>query len=402
MLTGALAAVLLSLGGLLAQEAPAAPGEPPAPAALILASEVELSRNAAELRLELADGRELAFALDNGRIEIDGETVGEYDRSGELNRSWRALLSSAIETPNDDLSELLVAWQAPSGNAAGERLDEALEAAVLRSEIPAAQDGAAPEVTDEVVVERLQSRIEELESMLDDLESRPHDVRVSQAERGFDWARPFRHIGHGLGGLISTLVLYGVLVGLGFAVVFFGRRYLEAVADTARHHTLRSWAVGLAGSFLAIPVFVLGIIALAVSIIGIPLLLAWVPLFPMAFGLATILGYLAVAHATGEALAERRLQGADWFSRGNSYYYLMTGLGVLLALYAASHVIEMAGPWLDFLQGTLLFFSIMITWAALTIGLGAVLLSRAGTRPITPRSVSSAEDIPLYEGEKSV
>ena len=144
-------------------------------------------------------------------------------------------------------------------------------------------------------------------------------------------------------------------------------------------------------AFLVIPVFILGILALAISIVGIPALLAWVPLFPVAVGLALVLGYIGVAHAAGEALAERRFYLADWFQRGNSYYFLISGLGLLLAPFIMMNVVRMAGPWLGFLYGICAVVGVIGTWAALSIGLGAVLISRAGTRPMRPSAASEPE-----------
>jgi hypothetical protein len=130
--------------------------------------------------------------------------------------------------------------------------------------------------------------------------------------------------------------------------------------------------------FLIVPAYVLGMIALAISIVGIPALLLWIPLFPVAVGLAAVLGYLGVAHAAGEAFAERRFSGTDWFRRGNSYYFLMSGLGLLLSLFIASNIVSITG--IDFFAATLFGIGMVVTWAAASIGLGSVLLSRGGSR----------------------
>jgi hypothetical protein len=49
-----------------------------------------------------------------------------------------------------------------------------------------------------------------------------------------------------------------------------------------------------------------------------------------------------------------------------------------------------------------MFIGGVLTWAALTIGFGAVLLSRAGTRPLTRRGVLESEEVPLFEDEPRV
>jgi hypothetical protein len=293
-----------------------------------------------------------------------------------------------METPTDDLAALLDDWDAPAG---GERLDELMETALAGAPRTDVADLTPPELGDSLT--RMQERITRLQEALEHMEHARNEAIEERLEgRGVDWLAPLRHFGRGIAGILSLLVTFAVLFGLGFAIVFFGgRKYLEGVADATRHSTLRSFLVGLAASFLVIPVFVLGIVVLAISIVGIPALLIWVPAFPLAVVLATLLGFLAVAHAAGEAFAERRFYGGDWFSRANSYYYLLTGLALLLALFFASHVVEMAGPWLGFIHGILMFLGVVLTWAAATTGFGAVLLTRAGSRHARNPSVSDAE-----------
>jgi hypothetical protein len=348
----------------------------------IISHEVSIARNSAVLELELTGGRELSFSIEDGQARIDGEAQGTA--SAELARSWRELLNRAIDAPATELPQLLRDWN--GDGAAGEKLDAALEAALLAAELPA---GAPAPISDSLI--KLQERIAELEAQRAELDSEraaeEHGVRVhvdrEPWERGDRLRGPFHYLGRGLGGVFSTLMVYVVLFTIGLAtIVFGGRKYIEGVADTARNATLRSFMVGIAGAFLTLPAFILGIIALAISIVGIPALLLWVPLFPLAVVAALLLGYLAVAHACGEALAERRLYGNQWFERGNSYYFLVTGLGLLLAFFIGSAVVSMGGPWLGFISGLLKFLAVMVTWAAFSIGFGAVLLSRAGTQPV--------------------
>jgi hypothetical protein len=252
---------------------------------------------------------------------------------------------------------------------------------------------------------KLNARIDELQRKLDDANAEQDGVEpaVPVVPATSEWSRPFRNIWRGLSDIIAALITYAVLFGIGFAVVFFGgRKYLEGVADTARRAPMRAGLVGLAASFLVLPVFVLGIIVLLISIIGIPALLAWIPLFPVAVVCAAVLGYLGVAHAAGEALAERRFYGSEWFTRANSYYFLLTGLGLLVALFLAANIVQMAGPWLGFIHGTLTFLAIVLTWAAATVGLGAVLISRGGSRPLTVRLSSDPHTGEVYAEETHV
>jgi hypothetical protein len=376
-----------------------------AAASRVVSSEIAVSRDAAELRLELEDGRRLNLRLaDDRSVRVNDARVGTYERRGDLDRSWRDLLQQAMDAPTAELPALLTAWVPPAAaGEAGERLSRELDALAVPATTTRAADPPA-DATDSI--QRLQERIRELEQALEDPAAAQRldavdapalrelrrslereirqEVRQELRREARQQARrsPFRHITRGITGVFSTLMTYAVLVGLGFLAVFFARGHLETIADTARHSTLRAGLVGLAGSFLVLPAFVLGALALAISIVGIPLLLVYLPLFPLAVVLAAVGGYLAVAHGAGEALAERRFRGTEWFTRANSYYYIVTGVGLLVVLFLAAHIVTMAGPWLGFLQGLLKFLAIMVTWVAFMVGFGAFLLSRGGTKPV--------------------
>lgn len=415
-----LIATALLAAPLPAQETPAAAPGP------ILSSEIGISRSAAELRLELAAGERLAIVLDSdGAVRLNGERIGSYERRDALDSAWRELLQQAVDAPTASLPELLMDWEPPAGaSAVARRMERELDAAIGSARQAAPASPPAPADASDSI-QRLNERIREMERLMEDpsalhgleqlrrlenlesldqLESLGVPVQDLRREierevrgelrselrselrremRGRDWwASPWRHIGRGLGGVFSTLMTYAILVGLGFLAVFFGRTYLEGIADTARQQTLRAGLVGLAGSFLVLPAYILGLLALAISIVGIPLILVFAPLFPVAVVLAALGGYLAVAHGAGEALAERRFTGNDWFTRANSYYYVVTGVGLLLVLFLAAHIVTMAGPWLGFVEGLLKFMAIALTWAAFTVGFGAFLISRGGTRPL--------------------
>ena len=351
----------------------------------VVSSEFSMSGAEATLNLELDGGRSLDIAIRNGGVFIDGARVGDAARGSALDRQWRDLLQRAMDVSSAELPQLLLDWSAD--DAAGARIDSALDAALLGEEATVAAD-VAPN-SDSVV--RLVERIGELEQMVQELESSPATVSV---ERRASRRNPFHRIVEGVAGIFSILVTYIVLFGIGFAVIFFGgRRYIEGVGDTARHAPGRSFLVGLAASFLIVPAFVLGIIALAISVIGIPGLLVWVPGYPVAVVLALLLGYLGVAHAAGEAFAERRFYVADWFQRGNSYYFLLSGIGILLALFLASQIVHMAGRWLDVIRGLLLFLGFATTAVVTTIGLGAVMISRGGKTPVRADGTTAESDV---------
>ncbi len=206
--------------------------------------------------------------------------------------------------------------------------------------------------------------------------SEEQDPSDRDAEAGF---RPLRHIMSGLAGLFGDMFGLVIVVALGFVVVHFAGNRLQNVADAAVASPGRAALVGLAGGFLLLPVWVLGSLALLVSIVGIPLLIVWLPFFPLAAFLAHGLGYLAVAIGIGEWLARRGIPALDRIRPSNQLHVLGAGAAALVAPSAFSHVAEMGGSSLgSFLSGLFTFLSVAIALAALTVGFGAVLLTGAG------------------------
>ncbi|MBD0320245.1 MAG: hypothetical protein ICV87_07925 [Gemmatimonadetes bacterium] len=179
----------------------------------------------------------------------------------------------------------------------------------------------------------------------------------------------------GLAGLLSTVALGLLLAGMGAAAVFYARPQLDRVSDTVRNDTLRSGALGLAASFLIVPAYIVGMVVLALSIIGIPVLLVFAPLFPILVLAAGACGLLAVAHGLGERTAERR---GNWESQyRNSYAYVFTGLALLLAPMVAANLLKMT-LILGGIGSLVEFFAWLGLMVAGMVGFGALLITRGG------------------------
>jgi hypothetical protein len=154
--------------------------------------------------------------------------------------------------------------------------------------------------------------------------------------------------------------------------------------------------VGIAANFLSLPAFLIGLVVLLVTIIGIPLLLLYVPLFWVALLAAGTFGLLAVAHAIGERTAEQ--SGSFGSMRRNAYSYTFTGIAVLLAPHFAGHVLQLTG-FLGWLGSLVEAVGTLILWAAATVGFGAVVLTRAGTRPGWPWNRGALPYDPIFDEE---
>lgn len=174
----------------------------------------------------------------------------------------------------------------------------------------------------------------------------------------------------------NVVAVFIALAMTGFGTVFFGRRYIEVVADTARHSFGRSLVAGFLGELLLLPTFAMLIVGLVFTIVGILLLPFAAVAFVLAAAGALLGGYLAIAHAIGETFTRRRMAHGAFVRAPNAYGYLFTGLIGLLGLWAAAALFGWAGP-------VVILFRVaaaVVTWLAVTAGFGAVLLSRAGLR----------------------
>jgi len=203
---------------------------------------------------------------------------------------------------------------------------------------------------------------------------------VARGDDGdFSVLSPFVPVIRGVGGVFEKLVLVFILGLIGAGFLAFAGENMDAISETARRSPGRSAMVGFAGSFLLVPVWILGAVALAVSIIGIPVAIAWLPLFPLAAILAGVLGYVAVAQNTGEWLADSSFPWTGWIRKSNPVFTLFGGLLGLTFAFIAANVVSIA-PFLGILSGLLLAIGAIVTFLAIQIGFGAVILTRAGRR----------------------
>lgn len=193
-------------------------------------------------------------------------------------------------------------------------------------------------------------------------------VRVERSKPSF-----LRHVFRGVGDLVQTLAAFLIWAFLGVLTVYFFRGHLETISDTISYSFGRSFLAGLAAQILFFPILLVLVV----------LVLTWlaIPFYVVGFGLATLVGYIAVAHAAGENMTRRRF--VSWparLRRSNSYYYVLNGLVILLALFAAAAIVRMGGSLLGWAHGLMIAAAWILSWIAASSGLGAVLLSRAGTR----------------------
>jgi len=176
-----------------------------------------------------------------------------------------------------------------------------------------------------------------------------------------------------------------VLLVIGVGILVFAQPYLEGVVDTLETRFWRSFAVGLAGELAAFPVLVLMIVALCITVIGILLIPFAVVAYVLALAGLLTLGFVAIARLTGGALgsdAVRRLS-----ARGSALRGVVIGMLILLGMW----ILAGALSGLPVVGVLLRAVAVMVTFVAVTAGLGATILSRAGTRSVEATAAKPVE-----------
>jgi len=180
-----------------------------------------------------------------------------------------------------------------------------------------------------------------------------------------------------------------VLLVIGLGVLVTAAPYLDGVAEAFEVSFARALGVGIVGQMLVLPGLLVVVVALALTVVGvlaIPLaLVAGVVAFA---GLLT-LGFLAVAFVTGRSIlggergpTRRRATSA----RGEALAALSVGVCIYLVVWLAAAALTSL-PAVAVLVRTI---ALAVTWVAATAGLGAALISRAGTRSETARAARGA------------
>jgi hypothetical protein len=173
--------------------------------------------------------------------------------------------------------------------------------------------------------------------------------------------------------MLFRMVLFGVLA---FLVLLLARNPLAQIERAAAIEPWKAGLVGLLTQLLFIPVFVLTIIILAVSIIGIPLLLFVPPLAILALLAALVIGFTGVACRIGR-WAEHRL---GWRAQ-SPFVLLFVGLLGIWAFTIVGRIVSLGGWPIWFVSAALLVVGFLVEYVAWTVGLGAAVMTRFGTRP---------------------
>jgi hypothetical protein len=153
------------------------------------------------------------------------------------------------------------------------------------------------------------------------------------------------------------------------------------IGSMSRRPAASSGLLGPAVQICFVPALLLVVIALIVSIVGIPLLAA-IPFVLAALGLVWIAGFTGVAVRVGAALRGRSHADAD-----ASVADLLLGFMVIAAMTVGGHLLALAFGWFSPMTWPVRAAGLTIEYVAWTIGLGAAISSLFAASRATPPPV---------------
>jgi hypothetical protein len=171
-----------------------------------------------------------------------------------------------------------------------------------------------------------------------------------------------------LGSLAAAFLWLVVLLLVGTFVLFFLRDYFTRAVEVITNETGRSLLTGVLGGLASIPALIALVVLMAITIIGVVFIPIGVAAFMIALSGIAILGFLAVAHVTGIAIAGKRNAETP---AGQELQFLYTGIIAFSALW----IIAAAFTWFPILGSILRMLAFSVTFVAVATGFGAVILS---------------------------
>jgi hypothetical protein len=174
---------------------------------------------------------------------------------------------------------------------------------------------------------------------------------------------------------MGTLMRMGLLMLLAGFVILVARTPVELISERATAEPGKSWVIGFLIEILFVPVLVLTIVVLAISIIGIPLLVL-VPFAIVGTMVVLLVGFTGVAYALGGVL-QKRVEPL----RDRPYLATFVGIMAILSPLLLARLINLTGGLVDglgFIAGTLILVGFVSEYMAWTFGLGAAVLAWFG------------------------
>lgn len=148
------------------------------------------------------------------------------------------------------------------------------------------------------------------------------------------------------------------------------RQRVGRIAERVVSEPFKAGFIGLVTQLFVASVLVVGSIILAVSLVGIPLLILLLPFAFLALAMLLVLGYTGVAQAVGRV-----------FSRSLGVpAAVLVGLILIQMWRIFGETLSLAGGFFHVVAYLIIFLGFFIKYLAWTVGLGAVVLDRFSPR----------------------
>jgi hypothetical protein len=172
---------------------------------------------------------------------------------------------------------------------------------------------------------------------------------------------------------------FAVLVIIGLGVLIFAEPNMDGVVEAMEGSFAKAFWFGVLGQIMALPALTLLCIGLVLTVLGILLIPFAVVAYCIALAGLLALGFLAVARLTGSIWSRDSKSPAG--ARRANLRALFTGLVLYMGLWMLAAIFT----WQPIAGAVLRGIALAVSWVAVTVGLGAALLSRAGTKRLDAR-----------------
>jgi len=189
--------------------------------------------------------------------------------------------------------------------------------------------------------------------------------------------------------LTGTLVRITLLILLTTLVLFVAKQPVEQIADRVAADPVKSWFVGFLAEMLFVPVLIMTAVVLAISIIGIPLLLL-VPVAIVALLVVMLVGFTAVAYHIGRLLQDK----VDTL-RSRPYAATFAGILLIVSPVLLARLVGLTAG-LGFIVWPIAAVGFLLEYSVWTAGLGAAALVRFN-RPAQPPAIVTTT-MPVVQG----
>lgn len=191
---------------------------------------------------------------------------------------------------------------------------------------------------------------------------------VSFGPKGLVGFSPFIGGFHGLA-FIARIIKIIFFLFLGIVVISIAPRHVAKVKEKINQDFFKCALTGFIAEILILPIFLI----LVITIIGIPVAILVEPLLIV---VSFFLGYTGVSYFVGE-----RLKSKTSFKPATPIMTLIMGILAVEAILLFARILGILGNSLFPLSLIFILLGWTIWYIAVTVGFGAAILTRLGTRP---------------------